>query len=91
MFDHDNITRTDVNHNFSNGHNKKVEEEIVFQIDFDNFIIRNLDIREMIVLQMILSGFNQFEIAAHQGIARETINRLIKVIRQKFKLFFQGQ
>lgn len=69
----------------------ETENTILFQIDFENFIDLNLTLREMVVCQMLSSGFNITEISKHQHCARETISRLVSRIRKKFLPFFEGR
>jgi len=66
-----------------------LEDRILFEIDFERFVEYNLDIRELIVSRMLVSGLTVVEIARHQGVSRRFITRVVASLRNKFKVFLE--
>jgi len=67
----------------------RLEDKLLYDIDFERFIEYNLDIRELIVSQMLVSGYTIVEIAKHQGVSRRFITRVVKELRNKFRRFLK--
>ena len=62
-----------------------IEDKILFEIDFERFVQRSLDIREMIVCSMLIGGYSIVEIAREQKVSRRYITRVITKLREKVK------
>lgn len=67
----------------------RLEDKLLYEIDFERFIEYNLGIRELIVSQMLVSGYTIVEIAKHQGVSRRFITRVVKELRNKFRGFLE--
>lgn len=65
------------------------ENRILFEVDFERFIHRNLDIRELVVSRMLLGGYTITEIAKHQGVSRRYIGRVVFGLRSKLRRFLE--
>ena len=68
-------------------HSSRLEDKILFDIDFERFIQYNLEFRELIVSQMLVSGYTIVDIAKFQGVSRRSITRVVKELREKFRNF----
>ena len=64
------------------------EDNILFSIDFGKFIATKLDIFEMIICHLLISGHRVVDIARMHDLARETVSRKVSGIRLKFKDYF---
>jgi len=68
-------------------HTGRLEDQMLFDIDFERFIQYNLEFRELIVSQMLVSGYTIVDIAKFQGVSRRSITRVVKELREKFRNF----
>jgi len=64
-----------------------LEDNMLFEIDFERFIQENLDFRELLVSQMLVSGYTVADIARYQGVSRRYITRVVTNLREKFRDF----
>lgn len=67
------------------------ENNILFSVDFENFIVYNFDIREMLVSHQLFTGYTVVEIAKHEECSRRTITTVVKNIRTKFQRFLKAR
>jgi len=63
------------------------DNNILFRIDFENFIFNNLDIREMVIASLLVDGYSQKDIAKHQNISYTYVKNIVRRIRVKFLEF----
>lgn len=71
-------------------HTSTKDNNILFRIDFENFIFNNLDIREMVVASLLVDGYSQKDIAKHQNISYTYVKIIVRKIRVKFLEFRKG-
>jgi len=64
-----------------------MEDNMLFEIDFERFIQENLGFRELLVSQMLVSGYTVADIARYQGVSRRYITRVVTNLREKFREF----
>jgi len=65
------------------------EDKIMTEIQFARFI-QQLDLREILVLQMLLWGATIVEIAHRQQTSRRHMTRIVGQLRKKFDVFFMS-
>jgi predicted DNA-binding protein (UPF0251 family) len=63
------------------------ESRILDEIAFERFLLDHCDLREMLCLQMQLSGFTVTEIAQKQRVSRRYITRVFTRLREKINQF----
>ncbi len=78
-------------HTTSEFRESRMEERILFEVDFEKFIHRNLDIRELVVSRMLVAGYSVSEIARHQRTYRRSITRVVTALRCKLRKFLHGR
>jgi hypothetical protein len=66
------------------------ESNALQAIGVQEWAIYSLDIRELVSLQLLLSGNTVTEIAQHQRISRRYATRIIASLRAKFDEFFRS-
>ena len=65
------------------------EEEEIFKIDYRKFIELNFEFKEMLIIFLLLDGYNVSEISERNALSRVHTTRLIKGIRKKFKKYYR--
>lgn len=66
------------------------ESNALQAIGLQEWALYTLNIRELVSLQLLLSGNSITEIAQHQRISRRYATRIIKTLRDKFDDFFSS-
>jgi len=66
------------------------ESNALQSIGVQEWAIYSLNIRELVALQLLLSGNSVTEIAQHQRVSRRYATRVIKSLRDKFDKFFSS-
>lgn len=66
------------------------ETNILFSIGFREFVSRELDPIEMIVLQLLISDYTVVDIAKMHDCSRRTIYNIINDMKDKFSKFFDS-
>jgi hypothetical protein len=65
------------------------ENKIMTEIQFARFI-QQLDLREILVVQMLLWGATIVDIARRHGTSRRHMTRIVGQLRKKFDAFFMS-
>ena len=63
------------------------EDNILFRVDYERFLEYQFTFQEMLIVLLIIDGYDITEIAERNGYSRRQVTRILKVIRAKFEKF----